>query len=483
MDITIILLIAFGLATGLGFAALGATSLREGQQRAARVSLVLAIAISLPLFLTTLLPVPFRLALLGAALLAMIVAGILFLLPIGRVERGQDVPRSPIDERDTMFARADLKPGSANYEAYYTLHPENKPADDKTRALPGLLSPDASEANPLVFAATAATFDMIETLQDAIDGAPTSTLATAAASDAQAMAAYVKGLAYYWGACAVGITGLKPYHIYSHVGRGRAEYGAPVTLNHRHAIVFAVEMDHAMVNTAPAAPTLLESARQYANAAQIAIQVANFARAQGYPARAHIDGNYRVVAPLVARDAGLGEIGRMGLLMTPALGPRVRLGVVTTDLPLSPDVRQEDRSVLDFCQVCRKCAENCPVRAIPFGDREEIDGALRWRINQDVCYRYWCSTGTDCARCMAVCPYSYPCSPLHNLVRWAVRRSGAARRAVIRLDRVFYGHSPARQPAPSWVPAPLPGTGTTHLHDDGKATNLKTQPGVDHGTE
>ncbi|MFQ6103859.1 MAG: hypothetical protein ACE5OP_06150 [Candidatus Glassbacteria bacterium] len=48
----------------------------------------------------------------------------------------------------------------------------------------------------------------------------------------------------------------------------------------------------------------------------------------GYPARTHIDGNYRVVCPLVARDAGIGEIGRMGLLMTPRLGPRVRIAVV-----------------------------------------------------------------------------------------------------------------------------------------------------------
>jgi ferredoxin len=449
VEISAILLIAFGLAIVIGFGAFGTTSVHERQQRAARVSFALAIALSLPLLLTALLPAPFRLTLLGVTVLVTITGAILLLLPIGRVERGNDVPRSRIDERDTMFARADLKPGSPNYKAYYTLHPEHETGDERTRELPGLLSPDASETNPLVFAATDATFDLIETLRGAVDGEPAS---PSVECDAQAMSAYIKGLATYWGAHTVGIAELQPYHIYSHIGRGRDQYGAPVTLNHRHAIAFAVEMDHALVSTAPAAPTLLESARQYANAAQIAIQLANLIRSQGYPARAHIDGNYRVIAPLVARDAGLGEIGRMGLLMTPALGPRVRLGVVTTDLPLTSDPRTNDPSVLDFCRVCRKCADNCPVRAIPLGDREEIDGALRWRINQDVCYRYWCITGTDCARCMALCPYSYPPSPLHNLVRRAVRRSGAARRAAIWLDRVFYGHTPASQPAPSWVP-------------------------------
>jgi ferredoxin len=142
----------------------------------------------------------------------------------------------------------------------------------------------------------------------------------------------------------------------------------------------------------------------------------------------------------------------MGLLMTPTLGPRVRLGVVTTDLPLVPDQRDDDSSMLDFCRICLKCADNCPVRAIPDGDREMINGALRWRINPDTCFRYWNVIGTDCGRCMDVCPYSYPNSAMHNVVRWAVRRSGAARRGVYWLDRLFYGSKPAPSPAPGWVP-------------------------------
>ncbi len=454
MELTSATLIAIGLVTLLGLGTFAATSLHEGQQRAARVSLGLAIALSLVFFLSALLPAPARLVVLSLLALAAVVGAVLFVLPIGRVERGNDVPHKRFDERDIMFARVRLEPGSPNYDAYYALRPGSKASDDKTRSLPGLLSHDASQANPPVFAATRASFAMIETLRDAVDGpvAP-----QPQEWGVNAMTGYVKGLTRYWGAHSVGIAELKPYHVYSHIGRGRGEYGAPVTLDHRYAIAFAVEMNHAMVGTAPAAPTLLESARQYANAAQIAIQLANFIRSQGYPARAHIDGNYRVIAPLVARDAGLGEIGRMGLLMTPALGPRVRLGVVTTDVPLIPDPPTDDTSVLDFCQACHKCAETCPVRAIPFGDREEIEGALRWRIKEDICFRYWNVTGTDCARCMALCPYAYPDSPVHNLVRWAVRRSGAARRAVLWLDRGFYGPDPAPRTAPSWIPPQPPG--------------------------
>ena len=74
-----------------------------------------------------------------------------------------------------------------------------------------------------------------------------------------------------------------------------------------------------MVSAAPSASIVMESGQQYLGSGIIALQVAAFIRNLGFEARAHIDGNYEVVCPLVARDAGLGEIGRMGLLMTPKL--------------------------------------------------------------------------------------------------------------------------------------------------------------------
>ncbi|TEU14834.1 MAG: 4Fe-4S dicluster domain-containing protein [Anaerolineales bacterium] len=450
MDIaTTISLMTLGLVMLLGFGAFGLFSVWESERRAAYVALGAAALTSLPLLLSCLLPVAVKLVILGVIVAGGIVGVVLFLLPIGQVERGNDVPQQRFDERDVMFARARLILGSPEYVAYYAMRPENRAGDDKIRTLPGLLSPTASKTDPLAFASAEASFSLTEALREEVDGPVAPVRLKFAAAQ---MASYIKSLARYYGAYTVGITELQPYHIYSHIGRGSGDYGAPITLDHRSAIAFAVEMDHAMMGPAPDAPVVMESARQYVEAAKIALQLAYLIRSLGYPARAHIDGNYRVIAPLVARDASLGDIGRMGLLMTPELGPRVRLGVVTTDLPLIPDQRSDDTSVIDFCCICKKCAENCPSRSIPLGDREEIDGALRWRINSDSCFRYWNLIGTDCGLCMAVCPYSHPNNPAHNLVRWAVWHSGLARRAVLWMDDVFYGRKPAPRPALGWIP-------------------------------
>ena len=440
------LLVAAALACLVGFGSFALISHRERERRATLVALALALAGSLPFLLSTLLPVPIQTGITIALLVVGIGTIVAWFLPIGsRVAEGGR-PTRRVDEREIMFARARLEPGSQQFDTYYAMRPEHRESDDRTRSLPGLLSLNAPAAEPVAFGSADASFSITEALRDEVDGLVATSRNERPASE---MTATMKRLALHYGACDAGVTELQPYHVYSHVGRGSGVWGEPVELDHRWAIAFTVEMDHEAMRTAPAAPVVAESARQYVESAKIGIQLAALIRSLGYPARAHIDGNYRVIAPLVARDAGLGEIGRMGILMTPRLGPRVRLGVVTTDLPLTPDRPGDDHSVLDFCTVCKKCAENCPTNAIPSGDREPLDDGWRWAIDPDSCFRYWNAIGTDCGRCMTVCPYSHPDNSAHNLVRWAIRSSGAARRGGLWLDDLFYGRRP--RPLPSRV--------------------------------
>jgi len=84
---------------------------------------------------------------------------------------------------------------------------------------------------------------------------------------------------------------------------------------------------------------------------------------------------------------------------------------------------------------------------LPHPARAQIDGAHRWRIDADTCFRYWNTVGTDCGRCVTVCPYSHPDNLAHNLVRW-----GVARGTMLWLDDLLYGGSPEPGPAPSWIP-------------------------------
>jgi len=206
-----------------------------------------------------------------------------------------------------------------------------------------------------------------------------------------------------------------------------------------------------MVASAPSGSIVMESGQQYLESGKIAIQLAKFIRNIGYEARAHIDGNYEVVCPLVARDAGLGEIGRMGLLMTPKLGPRVRIAVVTTNLSLEISKPVYDYSMIDFCIKCKKCADSCPSNAISFSDRKEIDGVKRWQINQEACFSLWCKIGTDCGRCVSVCPFSHHNSLMHNVVRAGIKNSSIFRLFALKMDDAIYGRKPAPKGLPDYL--------------------------------
>jgi reductive dehalogenase len=442
--------VAVGVLAFLALAWAAIVSWREQEPRAAGVFFLAAVTLPVPFLIVGLAAFDGRTPVAVALLSVTAVVAIVFVIPTGRVPViGDDKPTKRIDERDVMFSRANLRPGSARFEDYYAANPDKKAADDEFRAQPGLLAPDGTMYHPYAFAAADATFWSVEHLRTIVDGevAP-----QRVKCDPQEVARFVRTWALKMGAVSVGVTRLEDEHLYTHVGRGD-EYGQPVHREHEYAIAFTVEMARDMVAPAPKSPITMESAQRYMHAAVIAVQVAAFVRALGHPARAHIDGNYRVVCPLVARDAGLGEIGRMGLLMTPQLGPRVRLGVVTTSLPLPVDGRRYDGTMIDFCARCSKCADICPSSAIPLGDRATSDGVKRWQIDSEACYTLWTKLGTDCGRCVAVCPYSHPDNLLHDLVRAGVRNSALFRKLAIRLDDVFYGRTPRSAELPEWLNA------------------------------
>ena len=371
------------------------------------------------------------------------------LLPISnRLVPENDTPLSRIDERDIMFSRNLLQVDSQRFETYYKDNPDKKQLDDKFRKRPGLMQEGALYYDPFTTSAAEASFKTVAAFHAMLD--EENLAERQVKTDPAKMSHFLKLWSKKLGAMSTGITELKKYHLYSTIGRGE-RYGEPVAIDHAFAIALTVEMEKPLLDRAPHGPTVMESAQQYLNSGAIAVQMAEFIRHLGYSARAHIDGSYRVVCPLVARDAGLGEIGRMGLLMTPELGPRVRIAVVTTDLALVTDERTRDLSMIDFCRRCQKCADVCPSKAISFDGQKEINGAMRWQINSEACFTYWCTIGTDCAYCMRACPYSHPNNLLHNSIRLGLKRSPLFREFALKMDDFFYGRKPPAAPIPNWL--------------------------------
>lgn len=308
-----------------------------------------------------------------------------------------------IDERNIMFSRMARIEGTLTYEDYYRMHPELKEIDDGIREMPGLCADGTAMYHPLNCPMVTSAFDFLADIKHLVEGP--SVACSPFESDPEAFTKRIKGLAMYYGSVLCGITACDESYYYSTRGRHDAVYGQKVEPVHEHTIVFAMEMNKEAIDTAPQIPESLAAVKGYVDAAVVGMLLTYYIKSLGYDARNHMDGNYLMVMPLAAKKAGLGDIGRHGLLVTEKYGSRVRLGAVTTNMPLNHD-KISDFNITDFCKICNRCAFTCPAKAISNQDRKLIGGVERWQIIQEECYKKWRILGTDCGICVSACPFS-----------------------------------------------------------------------------
>ncbi len=251
------------------------------------------------------------------------------------------------DEREQVFARErSIRPGSAEYETFYRSHPELEQLDAERRTAGGILGTPGAIDRPGQLpniSAMEAAFSIPPHFGKPQNHSPAVQLSeTDRPNLSQEEAARrVKGFARQLGAGSVGITRINPLWVYSHRGEifyeNWEQWGREIAVDHSYAVVFAVEMDWKMVSTAPHTPSVAESSLSYSKGAWISTQLAAFIANLGYAATANHSRHYDLLLTPAAVDAGLGEMGRFGYLITKELGPRVRIFAVTTDLPMVCD--------------------------------------------------------------------------------------------------------------------------------------------------
>jgi reductive dehalogenase len=379
---------------------------------------------------------------------------------VGQIER--------FDERDTVFAREGLLPGSEAERHYHTLNPQLKETDERLRKfIDDKLDKTAPSWGRAYYQAVFSPIAHLA-LPDCVDGRPLpSQLGGSQSQNAQ----LVKSLAHYIGADLVGIGPLRQEWVYSHRGtrpffesqaanpplfEGMSEdytgrlWGDAIEIQHRNAISLGFSQNIEVLRTGPGEASDLEIGRVYAKSALVACELASFIRSTGHAARAHHARNYCVLVVPVAVDAGLGELARCGHMLNKIYGLNVRLSCVTTDLPLEHD-SPVDIGVQDFCNKCIKCAKNCPVGAIPLGPKEAVRGIRKWQIDPEKCLTYWSTAGAACVICQLVCPWTKPTTMFHKTVAHIASTMGWTRRALLFGDDVFYGTKYKRAPKPDWM--------------------------------
>ncbi len=325
-------------------------------------------------------------------------------------------PLKRFDERDTGFSR-----GADEGDKYNHMHETS--VENIERLIPGKTILDHA-----MWVAARTTDYVLRKNALAREGAPIYNKNYRLKNpDPSAMTKIIKDMARWIGADLVGVAKLNPLWIYTHWGTHNATYtnaaksGDPIKIpsDYDRVIVMIHEMDYELIRRTPAVEPATDIG--YSKAAWCASSLATFIRELGYRAIPSVNELGRSIP--MAIDAGLGELGRNGLLITREFGPRIRISKVFTDLPLVPD-SPIDIGIQKFCEKCGQCAKYCPSRAIVSGprtdkawDRSNSEGILKWPIHAMNCFDWWVKNGTHCSVCIRVCPWNKPNNLLHKSVR------------------------------------------------------------------
>lgn len=266
----------------------------------------------------------------------------------------------------------------------------------------------------------------------------------------------VKKAAHYLGSGGTGICEINRQWVYTHYKtpiRFTDEVTVPVKTEKealipnsiKYAVVMLVPQDGV---TGQFGPTLISgspSGQAYSIMTELVAKVARFIRELGYNAiPCHNDTAMSV--PL-AIDAGLGELGRHGLLINPEFGSNMRICKVLTDMPLAPD-KPITFGAAEFCRTCKKCAEMCPSKSIPMDDEPSYEvpfslnnpGMKKWHTNAYNCYLFWKTNGASCSICQFVCTYSKPQTWVHDVIKTTASKTSMFNSLFAKLDDAFgYG--------------------------------------------
>ncbi|MBN2467016.1 MAG: reductive dehalogenase [Deltaproteobacteria bacterium] len=283
----------------------------------------------------------------------------------------------------------------------------------------------------------------------------------------------VKKAAKFLGACLVGIARYDPLWTYSSLLKivkfqeSQPEHWLrpPAGIEHiptrlpfepKSVVVMAVEMDYGAIACSPTHIAGAGTGLGYSRMAELGWSVRRFLSELGY--RSFACGNDTALSIPYAVAAGLGEIGRQGCLITREFGPRVRLVKVFTELELKPDTPQTF-GVAAFCKKCKRCAESCPAKAIPFGDPtlegptiSNNPGVEKWYLNPEKCFDFWVENGVDCANCITSCPYNKTEMWNHRLIsRLTALPGDQLHYLMARMDKIFgYGNTFDKRANAEW---------------------------------
>jgi len=171
-------------------------------------------------------------------------------------------------------------------------------------------------------------------------------------------------------------------------------------IQYPNTIVLTMEMSQETIETAPGPEALEFNNANYEKLGNLTYKLSDYLREHGYATEvAHPFEGVINFSPL-AQKAGIGYIGKDGLLITPECGPRQKISAIFTSIANLPIKDENEHAwIPEYCERCGKCIKACPEKALI--EIETCCGGEEVKFIQEICIG--CSQG--CTYCIEACPF------------------------------------------------------------------------------
>ncbi len=177
-------------------------------------------------------------------------------------------------------------------------------------------------------------------------------------------------------------------------------------IRYDNTIVLLKEMNKEAIKKAPSLETFKTVFKTYDDLGIITNKLTNYLRENNFYAQASHPLGGLVLYPPLAQKAGLGWLGKHGLLITPQFGARQRISAIFTNISNLPINNSNEHEWIEhFCEKCNKCIRKCPPKAILDMPTTHPSGR-KTHIDRSKCLPYF-NDNQGCSICLKECVFSY----------------------------------------------------------------------------
>ncbi len=135
----------------------------------------------------------------------------------------------------------------------------------------------------------------------------------------------------------------------------------------------------------------------YRDFGNLTYNISDYLRLRGYETMVAHPGEETIDFSYLAQNAGMGYIGKSGLLISPNNGPNQKIAAILVNIKNLPEKHNNPyKWISDYCNYCHSCVKACPQDSLILD--EETNAVT---LIEELCIG--CTEG--CTECIKACPF------------------------------------------------------------------------------